>query len=67
MPQIMTVREVAKFFRLKEATVCRLASEGKLPAFKVGKSWRFDMEEIQRTILSSPQDSGEESGSNHGD
>lgn len=51
MPQIMTVKELAEFFRLKEATVCRLAAEGKLPAFKVGKSWRFDMEEIQRTIL----------------
>lgn len=48
--RIVTVKEVADFLRLKEATVCRLASEGKLPGVKVGKSWRFDMEALERCI-----------------
>jgi excisionase family DNA binding protein len=48
--RIVTVREVAEFLRLKEATICRLASEGKLPGVKVGKSWRFDMEALERWV-----------------
>jgi excisionase family DNA binding protein len=46
--QVATVQEVAAFLRLKESTVCSLASQGKLPGFKLGKSWRFDMERIER-------------------
>ena len=48
--QIMTVREVADFLRLKEATVCRLASEGKLPGVKVGKSWRFQKAALEKLV-----------------
>ncbi len=48
--RIVTVKEVAEFLRLKDATVCRLASEGKLPGVKVGKSWRFDMETLERWV-----------------
>lgn len=48
--RIVTVKEVAEFLRLKEATICRLASEGKLPGVKVGKSWRFDMEGLERWV-----------------
>ena len=48
--QIATVREVSAVLRLKEVTVCRLASQGKLPGLKLGKSWRFDMERIERLI-----------------
>ena len=48
--RIVTVKEVAEFLRLKEATICRLASEGKLPGVKVGKSWRFDMEALERWV-----------------
>jgi excisionase family DNA binding protein len=46
--RVATSQEVASFLRMKEATVCRLASEGRLPAVKVGKSWRFDMGRIER-------------------
>ena len=48
--RIVTVKEAADFLRLKEATVCRLAAEGKLPGVKVGKSWRFDMEALERCV-----------------
>ncbi len=43
---ILTVREVAVYLRLTEATVCNLATSGKLPGFKIGKSWRFDRSEV---------------------
>ncbi len=48
--QIITAREVAAFLRLKAATVCRLASEGKIPGVKVGKSWRFDRGALERLM-----------------
>ena len=50
--QIMTVKEVSDFLRLKEQTVCRLASEGKLPGVKIGKSWRFNKAMLERIITS---------------
>lgn len=47
---IMTMREVAEYLKLNEKTAYRLTSEGKLPAFKVGGSWRFRREEIESWI-----------------
>lgn len=44
--EILTLREVA------EKTAYRLAAEGKLPGFKVGGSWRFKKEDIERWINS---------------
>jgi len=43
---IMTVQEVAEYLRLNEMTIYRLAQEGKLPALKIGRSWRFKKELI---------------------
>lgn len=51
---IATAREVAAFLRLKEVTVCVLASQGKLPGIKVGKSWRFDMGKVERLFAGLP-------------
>jgi excisionase family DNA binding protein len=57
--RIATVREVAAFLRLKETTVCSLTARGKLPGFKLGKSWRFDMGKIER-LLAGPQHIGKD-------
>ena len=38
---ILTVREVAEYLRMSEAKVYRLAKERRLPAIRIGKSWRF--------------------------
>lgn len=47
---IMTIKEVAEYLKLNEKTTYRLTSEGKIPAFKVGGSWRFRREEINSWI-----------------
>jgi excisionase family DNA binding protein len=52
--RIATVTEVAAFLRLKEETVCSLTSQGKLPGFKLGKSWRFDMDKVERLFAGIP-------------
>jgi excisionase family DNA binding protein len=50
MMNLVTEKEVGEFLGLTEKTIYKLASEGDLPGFKMGKSWRFDMDEIFRAI-----------------
>lgn len=39
--EIMTIEETAEFLRIPVSSVYRLAQNGKIPAQKVGKHWRF--------------------------
>lgn len=48
--EIFTIKEVSGYLKLAEKTSYRLASEGKLPGFKVGGSWRFRKSEIDAWI-----------------
>ncbi|ENM3803677.1 MULTISPECIES: methylation-associated defense system helix-turn-helix domain-containing protein MAD1 [Vibrio] len=48
--QILTLKELAAYLKLAEKTAYRLASEGKLPGFKVGGSWRFKREDLDAWI-----------------
>lgn len=56
--EIMTLKEVADYLKLAEKTAYRLASEGKLPGFKVGGSWRFKREDIERWITQKKSEAG---------
>ncbi|MCK8126299.1 helix-turn-helix domain-containing protein [Pseudoalteromonas sp. A22] len=47
---ILTIQEVATYLKLNEKTAYRLASEGKLPGFKVGGSWRFKRVDLEKWI-----------------
>ena len=47
---ILTAKELAELLKIKESTVCRLAAERQLPGFKIGKAWRFDMEDVNRHL-----------------
>ncbi len=46
MENILTLKELATYLKLKESTVRLLASRKKLPGFKIGNSWRFEMGKI---------------------
>jgi len=48
--QIMTLKEVAQYLKLAEKTAYKLAAAGKLPGFKVGGSWRFKQEDLEKWI-----------------
>lgn len=54
--QILTLREVATYLKLAEKTAYRLVSEGKLPGFKVGGSWRFKREDLEAWIEDNKND-----------
>jgi excisionase family DNA binding protein len=45
---ILTIREIAEYLKIKTKTAYNLASGGKLPGFKVGGVWRFRKDEIAR-------------------
>jgi excisionase family DNA binding protein len=42
MAQIMTPRDVAKYLKLHELTVCQYAAVGKIPAIRTVRVWSFD-------------------------
>jgi len=46
MGNLLTAKELASYLKLTEATIYKLASQGKIPGFKIGDSWRFEMDEI---------------------
>jgi len=50
MPEIMTTQEMAKYLKLHEITICKLAGEGKIPAIRIGRVWRFDKNAIDEWI-----------------
>ena len=50
MGNIVTAKEVGQFLKLTGATIYRLALTGEIPGFKIGKSWRFDMDKIIQII-----------------
>ncbi len=39
--EILNIQEVSEYLRIPVSTVYKLAQNGKVPAVKVGKHWRF--------------------------
>jgi len=50
MADIMTVKEVAKYLKMKEVTIYRCAQEGRLPGIKIRGQWRFDRNKIDQML-----------------
>jgi len=48
--EILTVKQVAEYLKVTERTIYRLAAAKKLPAFKVGGTWRFSRADIDTWI-----------------
>ena len=47
---ILTIKQVADYLKVTERTIYRLAAAKKIPAFKVGGTWRFSRADIDRWI-----------------
>lgn len=48
--EILTIKQVAGFLKVTERTIYRLAAAKKIPAFKVGGTWRFSRADIDTWI-----------------
>jgi excisionase family DNA binding protein len=46
MPKMLTVDELAQRLVVHRITIYRLLKSGALPGFKVGRIWRFDLDQI---------------------
>lgn len=47
---VLTISEVANYLKVTERTIYRLAGAKRIPAFKVGGSWRFSKADIDAWI-----------------
>ena len=55
---VLTVRDLSNYLKLSPSTVYRLLKIGQLPAFKVGRDWRFNVETIDRWRLERQKNPG---------
>jgi excisionase family DNA binding protein len=53
MKKLMTAKELSQYLKLSESTIYKLVSNGEIPGFKIGDSWRFELEEIRKLIQES--------------
>jgi excisionase family DNA binding protein len=47
---LLTAREVQRLLHIDRSTVYRMAEDGRLPAIRVGRSWRFPAEPIEALL-----------------
>ena len=50
-PQWVTVGEIAKHLRVASITIYRWLEQGRIPAHRVGRQWRFQLAEVDAWIL----------------
>lgn len=48
--EILIIKQVAEYLKVTERTIYRLAAAKKIPAFKVGGTWRFSRADIDSWI-----------------
>jgi excisionase family DNA binding protein len=48
MQDVLTLEEVADYLRVHPTTIYRLLKKHKIPAFKIGSEWRFNIASIDR-------------------
>ena len=50
LPEIMTLQEIAEYFKISEATIRRAIKMGKLNFFKIGKDYRFEKDAVIKWV-----------------
>jgi excisionase family DNA binding protein len=48
--EILTIREVAELLKLHPKTINKFAISGKLPAYRIGRQWRFRKSEVLKAL-----------------
>ena len=44
---LLNVKQVAEYLQLKESTIYSWAQDGKIPAIKIGRTWRFRRTDLE--------------------
>ncbi len=50
MGDILTAEEICQYLKIPRSTLYKLISDKKIPAFRVGRHWRFKKEEIEEWV-----------------
>jgi len=53
---LLTTKQVQELFQVDRSTIYRMAEDGRLPAVKVGRQWRFPSEHVE-SLLGQPDSS----------
>ncbi len=54
---LLTTKQVQEIFRVDRSTIYRMAEDGRLPAVKVGRQWRFPSDRVESLLDQSNGDS----------
>jgi len=52
---VLTIDEISDYLKIPKSTVYKLVREGKIPANKIGRHWRFSKEAIDQWLEKSYQ------------
>lgn len=47
---VFTIEEAARYLKVHEQTIYKLARDGSLPGWKVGRSWRFHRDTLDQLL-----------------
>jgi excisionase family DNA binding protein len=61
-PNLLTTQDVQRLIRVDRSTIYRMAEDGRLPAVKVGRQWRFPEDRILEWLGHQPAAPARESG-----
>lgn len=53
---VFTVAELAEYLKVPKSTIYKLAQEGRIPAQRVGRHWRFHRDAIDQWLNSDGRD-----------
>ena len=50
MDKWLTLEQIAEYLQMSESSIYKMAQGDKIPAYKVGRQWRFKKEEIDKWV-----------------
>jgi len=50
MDKWLTLEQIAEYLQMSTSSIYKMAQGGKIPAYKIGRQWRFKKEEIDAWV-----------------
>ncbi|MCS7054104.1 MAG: helix-turn-helix domain-containing protein [Ignavibacterium sp.] len=50
MDKWLTLEQIAEYLQMSTSSIYKMTQAGKIPAYKIGRQWRFKKEEIDKWI-----------------
>ena len=50
VPEVLTIDQLADYLQITKSTLYKLSQEGRIPAQKVGRHWRYRKDAIDRWL-----------------